>query len=90
MTLYEQLIACRSWLRWQVPGTVEERRHESAVARAVRTLSATAADALYTYATTGSAFAALVVLTGMVLASEAWADHHGLRPVGRLVAWIVD
>jgi hypothetical protein len=61
MTLYQQLIAWKARLRW--PATVKAQVSCAApLAGAARTLSATAANALYTYAVTGSAFATIVVL----------------------------
>jgi hypothetical protein len=63
MTLYHQLIAGNARPRW--PVTAKARVScAGPLAGAVRTLSATAADALYTYAVTGSAFATIVVLAG--------------------------
>jgi hypothetical protein len=50
--------------RYEVPSSAfgAKRRTESVVARAVRMLNLTIADALYAYAVTGSAIATLVVL----------------------------
>ena len=60
MTNYRQSYADR----YETPSSTvgSRRRRESVVARAVRTLNLTIADALYAYAATGSAFASLVVL----------------------------
>jgi hypothetical protein len=63
MTLYQQLITWTPRLRWLVTAK-DQVSCMSPLAGAVRTLSATAADALYTYAVTGSAFATIVVLAG--------------------------
>ena len=60
MTNYRQSYADR----YETPSSAfgSRRRRESVVARAVRTLNLTIADALYAYAATGGAFASLVVL----------------------------
>jgi hypothetical protein len=60
MTNYRQSYADR----YEEPSSSfgSRRRTESVVARAVRMLNLTIADALYAYAVTGSAFATLVVL----------------------------
>ena len=60
MTNYRQSYADR----YETPSSAfgSRRRTESVVARAVRMLNLTIADALYAYAATGSAFASLVVL----------------------------
>jgi hypothetical protein len=63
MTLYQQLIARNAGLRWPVTAKAQVSCADP-LAGAVRTLSATAANALYTYAVTGSAFATIVVLAG--------------------------
>jgi hypothetical protein len=59
MTNYRQSYADR----YEAPSSAfGSRRTESVVARAVRMLNLTIADALHAYAVTGSAFATLVVL----------------------------
>ena len=60
MTNYRQSYADR----YETPSSAvgSRRRRESVVARAVRMLNLTIADALYAYAVTGSAIATLVVL----------------------------
>jgi hypothetical protein len=60
MTNYRQSCADR----YEAPTSAfgSWRRSESVVARAVRMLNLTIADALHAYAVTGSAFATLVVL----------------------------
>ncbi|WMT76346.1 hypothetical protein [Bradyrhizobium sp. Ash2021] len=54
------------------------RRHtKSIVAGAVRTLNLTVADALYTYAVTGSAFATLMLLAAPHLGVFVLCIFHG-------------
>ncbi len=75
MTPYGQSYADR----YEAPSSAfrSRRRAKSVVAGAVRTLNLTVADALYTYAVTGSAFATLLVLAAPHLEVFLRCLFHG-------------
>jgi hypothetical protein len=70
MTFYLQSYADRAEVR-------PNRRAKSVVAGAVRALHLTAADALYAYAVTGSAFATVAVLAAPHLELSLRCLFHG-------------